>query len=274
MKASEHTAAMLIGWQAARVERADLAVRRPCGAMLWQRELPLDELPLPWARAENAHGAEIYIRPARGFDWPMVFLDDVTTGIAQEMARKHGGVAVQTSPAGGCHLWLPCVRALDETARNKAQRWLAEKFGADRGSVSGEHLGRLAGLKNWKRGGCWVNVLASPADVHNLGPCIELPPEIWDTVADRPCPSARTQRNPIGAPTHRTDRPPGSAHGDASPSGQEWGWVCRMLEAGQDPERVYLELVGRAWNRRGPDTERYARRTVAKAMEKLEGSRR
>ena len=79
-------------------------------------------------------------------------------------ARGHGGLAVQTSPAGGCHLWLPCARTLDEAARHRVQRWLAECMGADLGSVSGEHLGRLAGFRNWKRGGCWVNVVAFPED--------------------------------------------------------------------------------------------------------------
>jgi hypothetical protein len=162
MKASWHTETMLTGWQSARVTRADLALRRSSGAMLWQSNLALEELPLAWARAENAHGAEVYIRPARGLDWPMVFLDDVLLEVAMAAARGHGGLAIQTSPAGGCHLWLPCAQNLNEAARHQVQRWLAERIGGDLGSVSGEHLGRLAGFKNWKRGGCWVNVVAFP----------------------------------------------------------------------------------------------------------------
>ena len=76
-------------------------------------------------RAANAHCAEVYIRPARGFDWPMVFLDDVATPIALEAVDRHGGLAAQTSPAGGCHLWLPFTRPLDEDGRHRVQRWLA-----------------------------------------------------------------------------------------------------------------------------------------------------
>ena len=58
---------------------------------------------------------------------------------------------------------------------------------------------------------------------------------------------------------------------DGSPSGQEWGWVCRMLEAGWDPERVYQGLIQQARSRRGPDVERYARRTIQRAMAKVQG---
>lgn len=82
-------------------------VRRRDGAMLWQRDWSLEALPLAWARAENAHGADIYIRPARGQAWAVVFLDDVDPGLALEVAGSNGGLAIRTSPEGGCHLWLP-----------------------------------------------------------------------------------------------------------------------------------------------------------------------
>ena len=42
--------------------------------------------------------------------------------------------------------------------------------------------------------------------------------------------------------------------------------ICRLLEAGQAPERVYQLLVDRAADRRGSDVERYAHRTVERAM--------
>jgi hypothetical protein len=56
---------------------------------------------------------------------------------------------------------------------------------------------------------------------------------------------------------------------DASPSGMEWGWVCRMLEAGKDPEQVRRDLIAVAGSRRGDDVERYAQRTVESAMRKV-----
>lgn len=241
MKAAEHTEAMLASWRELGVNLADLAVRRCDGAMLWQRGRPLEDLPLTWSRAENAHGADIYVRPAREHSWALVFLDDVAQDLAVEVAESNGGLAIRTSPEGGCHLWLPTSAPLDEAGRCRRQRWLAEQLGADPGSVSGEHLGRLAGFKNWKRGGCWVNVLT---------PAVVGPKSVRKTGG---------LERPNAIPINR----------DLSPSGQEWGWTCRMLEAGWSPRKVYDALVAKASARRGSDAERYARRTVEKATEKL-----
>lgn len=241
MKAAEHTQAMLAAWRKLGVNLADLAIRRRDGAMLWQRSRPLPDLPLAWARAENAHGADIYARPARGHPWALVLLDDVALGLAVELATSSGGLAVRTSEEGGCHLWLPTSEPLDEPGRCRRQRWLAQQLGADLGSVSGEHLGRLAGFRNWKRGGCWVNVLTAA------------------TAGPEPRREAGTVE---GQNLHRAPR-------DASPSGQEWGWTCRMLEAGWSPRQVYEGLVAKASGRRGADAERYARYTVEKATEML-----
>jgi hypothetical protein len=264
MKASWHTETMLAGWEGAGVDRADLALRRSSGAMLWQRNLALENLPLAWARAENAHGAEVYVRPARGMAWPMVFLDDVLAPLAMAQARSHGGMAIQTSPAGGCHLWLPCAQVLDEEARHQAQRWLAAVLGADLGSVSGEHLGRLAGFKNWKRGGCWVNVVSFP-EAGSAAPLgLTVPPDVLESVTEPRC-------TPVGVTSARDAH--GRPGGDSTPSGQDWNWACRMLESGSDPERTYRELVQRAWERRGQDAERYARRTVERALVKVRSRR-
>jgi hypothetical protein len=52
----------------------------------------------------------------------------------------------------------------------------------------------------------------------------------------------------------------------------EWGWVCRLLETGQSAEKVYLMLVDRAASRRGSDVERYARRTVERALARTQSS--
>jgi hypothetical protein len=258
MRAAWHTETMLAAWRSARVGRADLALRQPSGAMLWQADLALEDLPLAWARAENAHGADIYIRPARGLDWPMVFLDDVAPLVAEQTARAHGGLAILTSPAGGCHLWLPCERPLDEAERHQTQRNLAGRLGGDLGSVSGEHLGRLAGFKNWKRGGCWVNVVFQPGWAPGAAP-LPVPAE-----ALQPDPRRRNPALNTSAPAARSGR-------DGSPSGQEWGWVCRMLESGCRPEDAYWALVEKARERRGEDAERYARRTVERAMANVRG---
>ena len=258
MKAADHTRTMLTAWKGWGVDRADLAVLVPDGGMFWQRDRPLEELPLAWPRAANVHGAEVYIRPARGHDWPLVFLDDVAVPLAVEVAHRHDGLAVLTSARGGCHLWLPCARPLDEQGRCRVQRWLAGKFGADPASISGEHLGRLAGFRNWKRCGCWVNVLAFPSGPRDVRRALEVPPDLPEAHHGAP----RSLPGPGAAPPSRTGR-------DASPSGQDWAWVCNMLEAGMDPEKVCRELIAMARSRRGADTERYAQRTVDRAMVKV-----
>ena len=256
MKASDHTEAMLAGWKGMGVDRADLALRLPDGEVAWQRNRPLESLPLAWPRAANAHGAEVYIRPARGFEWPLVFLDDVAVALAMEAVERHGGLAIQTSNAGGCHLWLPCSRPLDEGRRCRVQRWLAGSFGADPASISGEHLGRLAGFRNWKRCGCWVNLLRSLVD-----PEISLivPGALQEGEDRSACPGAK----------HGPPDPYTRSGRDTSPSGMDWYWVCTRLEAGADPEQVRRDLVAAAWARRGQDAERYARRTVESAMRKV-----
>jgi hypothetical protein len=252
MTAASHTAMMLAAWRQAGITRADLAVRTPSAMMLWFPDRSLDQLPLGLARARNAHGADVYLRPARGYPWPMVFLDDVAPAMAQRVAKHYAVLVVRTSILGGCHLWLPLTRALDERQRAQVQRWLIPRVGADPGSVSGEHLGRLAGMKNAKRGGEWVNVL------HRPGPR----ERVWD-----PTPALPTTAAPRAKPPARKQdsRAPSSA-GDGSESAREWGWVCGALEAGLSPTMVYQRLLERASARRGADAERYARYTLSRAL--------
>lgn len=248
MRAFEHTQAMLAWWCGIAIDRVDLAVRRPSGAMIWHRDLAIDSLPVKWARAQNVRRAEVYSRPARQYAWPVVFLDDVATPRARAVAEKYDALLVETSPAGGCHIWLACTRSIAEASRRKAQRWLAQRIGADRGSTSGEHLGRLAGFKNWKRSGTWVNVVATSLRGRRWDPSTV--PSIAATETSTP-PARRRQTST-----------------DTSPSGREWGWVCGLLESGYSPERVYVRLLERARIRRGSDAPRYARRTLQRALER------
>jgi len=255
MKAYEHTEAMLDWWCGIGIERVDLAARRPSGAMIWHRDLDMGALPVKWARAQNVRHAEVYVRPARQYPWPVVFLDDVDTPKARAVVEKYNALLVETSPAGGCHVWLACNRSITEASRGAAQRWLAPRIGADRGSTSGEHLGRLAGFKNWKRGGTWVNVIASTLHCRRWDP--NAVPSI---AAGTPAIAPTQARTP---PARRQPKPT-----DTSPSGREWGWVCGLLESGCPPERVYVRLLEQACLRRGSDAPRYARRTLQRALER------
>lgn len=256
MPARDHTSAMLQWWVRAGVDRADLAVRRRDGAMLWHADQAIDALTLTWARAHNARGADVYVRPARGYPWPLVFLDDVPLPIAAPVARKYGALLIRTSEAGGCHIWLQCDRPLHEDGRGQAQRHLARRLGADPGSVSGEHLGRLAGFKNWKRDGVWVNVLEAS----------ERRP--WEPAASHLAeknPDELTRPDPCSRELSST-----SADGiDESPSGKDWGFVCSLLEDGRDPLDVHRLLLDRARARRGSDAARYAATTISRALRHL-----
>ena len=239
-----------------RVDRADLAVRRTDGAMLWRRDLALEGLPLALgAGGERARGRDLHppgegvglaygvpgrsAGPGRHGNWPKP---------RRRWSSRPRRQAVATC---GC----PATEAWTRRARLQAQRGLAARFGADKGSVSGEHLGRLAGFKNWKRGGCWVNLVCR-MDGSRRFPVepMEAPPVPSRGLTAPPRPGAK-----------------GGA-GDGSASAQEWGWVCRLLETGQTPEKVYQMLVDRAASRRGSDVERYARRTVEKAMARTQPS--
>jgi len=244
MRAHQHTASMLAWWSSVGIGIVDLALRRLDSTMIWHRDLAPPNLPLAWARAENARRADVYIRPARGHSWPLVFLDDLPRATAQAIARKYDALVVHTSPQGGCHVWLRCTMALHEDQRRAAQRWLASRVDADPGSTSGEHLGRLAGFKNFKRGGVWVNVLDA-----------SLRSRPWKPQLDD------THVNDTRLPTRSS-----SSGIDTSASGREWGWVCGLLESGCDPEDIYLDLVDQARPRRGPDAERYASRTLKHAL--------
>jgi hypothetical protein len=246
MRAADHTQAMLDWWAATGVDRVDLAVRRASGAMLWQRDGPIARLPLAWARAENARQADIYARPARGRSWPLIVIDDVAVARADAVAREVDALLVETSPQGGCHVWLRCDRALAEDDRRRVQRLWISTLDGDPASVSGEHLGRLAGFKNWKRGGCWVNVRpAAPGR-----PCL--------VVDDRPLTPPPAGAVPTPPPRRDNQR-------DTTPSGHDWAWVCARLERGLPPDAIYAQLVDRARSRRGADAERYAQRTLAHA---------
>ena len=206
---------------------------------------------LPWLRAENAAGNDIYFRPFRHQAWPVVFLDDLAPPIAARIAAKYRAAVIQTSP-GSCHLWLGTVIALAEPQRARVQRDLVTRLAgaADPGSVSGDHWGRLPGFRNHKpHRNCWVNLRA----LSTARPYLPL--------------------LSASAPSHAMCTPsrPGSRYRDGPDlSRMEWGWVLRCLEKGLSPQWVLQQLIERARQRRGDnDAIRYARYTVQKACRRL-----
>lgn len=257
MYASSHTCDMLHWWDSAGIHHVDLMIRRANGVTIIKRDITTQDIPLPWLKSENAHGSNIYLRPERGRAWPMVFLDDVKINMACRIARKYAALVIKTSTMGGCHLWLRTTYPLNEQERGHAQRWLAPKAGADRASVSGEHFGRLAGMRNWKRQGEWVNTI--PLEI------VDQP--FWDPTPSLSPPEQMSNKQQYMSEksTKRTN----PTNRDQSASGKEWGWVCGMLEHGIDPETAFRRLYQNAVIRRDTDADRYSRLTIFRAIKQL-----
>ena len=101
------------------VERLDLAVQPRSGTWLAPHQnldaARLGKL-LPWCRAENADGSNVYVRPHRHSDVPVVFLDDVTVSAAMTLAQMHPALVLETS-ANRCHVWIVVDRLLRESER-------------------------------------------------------------------------------------------------------------------------------------------------------------
>ena len=259
MIATEHTKQMLNWFINHGVDHWDLAVRElPSGVWISPATArSLDragvEKHLPWCRAQNVRGNDVYIRPARGERWAYTMQDDVDPALACRIARRYAALAVRTSAAGGCQVWIAVAQPLTERERLLAQRRLCARVGSDPGSVSGEHWGRLAGLKNHKRGGQWVGVVMATEGAP------------WD-----PAPALAAENEG----TASFSSPPRGGRVARQDSGRdesaaEWGWTCGALAAGVPPAVVLARLIDHARPRRGRDAERYARLTIRKACARL-----
>ena len=143
-------------------------------------DLSIDEINnrTKFFRAVNANGVEqarrplnIYICSAKSQLQSWLMLDDLTIEECRQIASERTAMIIQTS-ATSHHLWLATSRPVSVAERKLCQQVLQKKYGGDEGSVSGDHLGRLAGFKSAKRN-CWVNHIGSEitgrnADVDKL----------------------------------------------------------------------------------------------------------
>jgi hypothetical protein len=236
-------------WRQFGIDKADIALRRPSGAWWQSLNHDLDHIPLSLARAANCQRSDIFIRPARGLPWPYLFLDDLALPVAYRLIAAHAGIAVHTSPAGGCQAWIALTVPIQEHQRTIFQRILAAQLHADPASISGDHYGRLPGLRNWKRLGVWVTLRASNLRASALDPASL----IEQASGGQTPPAIRTSQSTV--PGH-----------DISDSAREWGWVCGALEHGLPIEQVRQQLLLRARLRRGADAERYVELTLRNAL--------
>lgn len=257
MRARDHTHRQRAWFRRHGISLLDLAVRRRDATFICQHSLSLDDdrvdQCLPWVRYENARRrADVYVRPARGRAWPVVFFDDVPPPRAHDLARTHAILALHTSPHGGCHIWLAVSQPLTESERADTQRRLHNSIGADPGSISGEHWGRLAGMRNHKRAGCWVNVLLSS---HHG--------------AFDPALAPTGNANRLVTPKTSVTISSSTARQQRDESVAEFAWCCHRLRDGWSIDRIERHLRRRAARRGKHAPDDYARRTVAAALHRL-----
>ena len=255
----------ILGLDQNRINRLDLVIARgKWPDKKWQYVLDLspDEVirRLSWLRRENAKGEDIYFRPEKKGTWPIFVLDDLTDDQAKLMGKYRSWI-VRTSP-GRHHAWIMTDRPLSPPERYQIQKYFIDRGIGDQGAVSRDRLGRIPGFRNWKRGGEWVNLIASP----NFSCPLLHPPEGGMYVSSS---EFRTKKfRPFLEDSNRDLK-----EVDRSQSGKEFGWACWWLKKGLDPEEAIKRLSLRAQERGKNRPEEYARRTVAKAQEVVDFSR-
>ncbi|MHB1529227.1 MAG: DNA-primase RepB domain-containing protein [Acidiferrobacteraceae bacterium] len=104
-----------------------------------------------WGVARNIRGENLYLRPARGWPWPLVLIDDLPNARAFAIARKYSSLVIETT-LNNCQVWIATNPPINEQQRLAVQRCLCARVGSDPGSVSGEHWGRAPGFQNMKPG--------------------------------------------------------------------------------------------------------------------------
>ena len=222
------------------------------------------ERSMGWAWVKNRSGHEVYIRPARGHDWPIVFLDDLPPEKALNISKKYAAMVVETS-RDNCQIWIRTNQSLSEVERTAVQRSLVALAGADPGSISGDHFGRAAGFCNRKQGrdDFPVRVLAA-----TNGPALD------------------PGRHLIKASNTSGPAPRACANGGAgiSESEKEFRYALARLgwarSRGRDPVGEFQFLVGNIADRavaRGKRKTRaaaveYAELTVRRALQALDRS--
>jgi hypothetical protein len=198
---------------------------------------------LKWCRFKNYHGSDVFVRPHRHEKQPVIFLDDLSIGKAMRVSRKYRSMIVQTSH-DNTQVWVSLSKKLSESERKYVQLYLSSLGFSDRGSISGEHLGRLCGLKSQKRG-CWVTL-------------------ITESSSKRYCPSIEgVSPFPQGGACAKT-RPINS-----SMSEKDFSWALSKLRKGGTTQQIINSLEASAKARGKPAPMKYATRTVRRAMEIL-----
>jgi hypothetical protein len=196
-----------------------------------------------WCRYKNYHGSDIFIRPHRHAKQPIIFLDDISVKKAMLVSKKYKSQIIETSH-NNTQVWISLTKSLSETERKVLQQHISRLGYSDKGSVSGDHLGRLCGFKSQKRN-CWVKLLGTSSSKRYD------PPDL----VDNPLPQG-------GACANRRN-------GEKSQSEIDFSWVLSRLRVGESIELLRSILIEQASIRGKPQPKNYAERTVRNAIRVL-----
>jgi hypothetical protein len=199
---------------------------------------------MKWCRYKNYKGSDIFIRPHRYDKQPIIFLDDLTLKKAMIVSRKYRSLLIETSP-NNTQVWVSLERRLSEGERKVLQEHISTLGFTDKGSISGEHLGRLCGFKSQKRN-YWVKHF-SESNSKRYDP-----------------PDLRVSPFPQGGACANIRQ-----EGQSSLSEKDFSWVLSETRKGIRPDDLIQSLATSAEARGKPAPMKYAVRTVRRAIELL-----
>ena len=199
---------------------------------------------MKWCRFKNCNGSDIFIRPHRHDEQPIIFLDDLTLEKALLVSRKYRSLVIETSP-NNTQVWISLKKSLSEENRKLIQEHISKLGFTDKGSISGEHLGRLCGFKSQKRA-YWVKHISESTSKR------------YDP------PDLRASPFPQGGACANIRQ-----EGPSSLSEKDFSWALSEIRKGVGPEELIRSLAISAENRGKPAPMKYATRTVRRAIEIL-----
>jgi hypothetical protein len=207
----------------------------------------------PWLRHENAHGCNIWIRPAVA-EHAIVMLDDLPAATAAAITRKYRALAVETS-SNNCQTLIVCSRPLTREQRQDVARALSRMIGSDPGAISEPRWCRLAGYRQRKPGkeGFLTRIIASAGPDR---PALDPAPHL-KTAPSSPAPAG-------GVVAFSTTSTTG---GDESR--REFAFACHALRRSISPAEVEAAIAAHVAATGRRKSSGYAARTVAAALARL-----
>ncbi len=213
------------------------------------------------AKALNSAGEDIFIRPSRGVNQPIIMLDDLNKNQIQRISSIWKSAVVETSSENH-QIWIATNRRITESERKNVQRMLITTYGGDIGSVSGEHWGRAPGFINRKLER--NNYLAKLISADRTGKLLHVDSVLEQlAVLDMKSKLNHIDKKSEFNHKHFTNISNNKSDDESS---NEFGWCCGALRSGMSLVDVESLLIERSSERRGADAVRYAQRTIAAAL--------